>query len=250
MVTSMIKRILAIVFIALVVIVLSVTCAPDTPNRQLISDVFGALEQTATTGVAEIDTELERIYQNLYETEEKILKLEQVMQPALEWVEYQETVDRRPGNWATSVNQEELDKLINDQYKVTKIEIYVESSNTPDQKFSSTIKVLDLETGTIERGQVTKSMLEELQKSLETQAEKKLEAREQLIAAMNDILSSSSGLWEIQRTVDHTYIISGPNLGWADDIVAGKWTYNVDTKVLEPSDSSSAALHNLLSGSI
>ena len=64
------------------------------------------------------------------------------------------------------------------------------------------------------------------------------------------VFCPKNGTCELQRAVDHSYIISAPNLGWEGDIAAGRWTYNVDTKALEPSDSSGAALQNLLSGSI
>ena len=242
------KRVLAILFLAFVLIALAVICTPDKPNQHLIREIFHALEQIATTGVADIDMELERIYQHLYETEGEILKLEQVMKPALDWVEYQKSIERGPGNWLISVQSEELAKLCNDQYKVTKVEVFVESSSTPNQKFSSEIILLDQKTGTIDNGQVFESTLKELQKSLEQQAEVKLKARTQLISTLNSLIASGSRYWKIQRTFDRTYIINAPNLGWADEIAAGKWTYDIDAKKLEPADSGSAAMKNLLLG--
>jgi len=246
----MVKRTLAILFLAFVLIALTFTCTPDAPNKQLINDIFQDLEQIAIAGIADIDIKLEGIYQHLYETEERIIKLEQVVRPAMDWVESQKTLEHGPGKWLISVKSEDLAKLSNDQYLVTKAELYVENSGTANQKFSSDIKVLDRKAGALDDGQFFVSALQELRRSLQQQADEELKARAQLVSTIDSIFAGGSSQWKVQRAFDRTYIIDAPNLGWADKITNGEWNYDLDNKRLSPFDSNGAALKNLLSGSL
>jgi hypothetical protein len=245
----MVKRVLAILFIVFVLVALTVTCSPDQPNKGLIGDIFQALAQIAMTGLNDIDLKLEGIYQDLYETEERIIKLEQVMRPALDWVESQKSIEHGQGNWLIKVKSQDLTKLNNDQYIVTIAEVYLENSGTPNQKISSEIKVLDRKTGTQHDAQFFESTLRELQNSLKQQEKEKLAARSQLISTINDIFAGGSSLWKIRKAHDRTYIISAPNLGWAGRITDGEWKYDLDTRQLSPFDNNGTALKNLLSGS-
>ena len=80
----MVKRVLAIMFMASVLLTLTVTCAP---NQYVSVAVIDALKQTTDSGIARIDSDLERTYQQLDDVEEKLLKLDQVLKPCLQWID-------------------------------------------------------------------------------------------------------------------------------------------------------------------
>jgi hypothetical protein len=86
-------------------------------SRDIAMEVAQSLIQINKGGVEDIDSELTNIDQQLYDTQVHLLKLEQVLNPALEWVDYQKTVSK-PGNWNISVPQSELVQFQNDQYQV------------------------------------------------------------------------------------------------------------------------------------
>jgi len=246
----MVKRSITSLFTALIILASAVSCAGDTADQNLIGEIYHPLEQMATTGIAEIDGDLEKIYQDLYDTDMKLLKLEQVMNPALEWVEYQKGLECEPGDWLMSVESEALEQFKNDQYQITKLSVTIINGGTENEMFSSEIVVRELETGSTGNGEDLRSELTDKQKALERNAEKKLEERKQLASTMETIAGGGGAGWEIEKMDNSSYIIKADHLGWADKLTAGTWKYNIDTKALEPVDSGSAALKKLLLASL
>jgi len=246
----MIKKVISGLFTAFIIIASSISCAGGTANRNIIWEVFPQLEQMATAGIAEIDGDLEKIYQDLYDIDEKLLYLEQIMKPAQEWVEHQKSIEREPGDWLISVDKEDLKQFKNDHFKITKLDFTIINSRTENQQVSSEIKVQDLETGSTGTGKAIQSELVDKQKALERNAEKKLENRKLLASTMETLIAVGGNNWEIDKIDKSSYLIKADNLGWADKLTAGTWKYNIETKTLEPADVSSAALKKLLLASL
>jgi hypothetical protein len=197
------------------------------------------------TSIKNIDSELDKIDENRYSTEVNLMKLEQVVVPALEWLEFQKTRDFEAGDWLVRITSEGLAQLKNDQYRVTKAEVYVERGGFSDSDYSSTIKVTDLTTSMTSDWEEIKNDLESTKSSFEQQWQEKLKHRDLSISAINNLTENWQN-WKVKRINKTTYEITGVGLGWADTFVVGTWTYYRDKKELIPADEHGRALHKVL----
>ncbi|MCJ7654749.1 MAG: hypothetical protein MUO97_05520 [Dehalococcoidia bacterium] len=236
-----------ITFVVFVVILfLPVSCAS---HKDIIrSEAVGVLTLLNVKGITKVDDDIAKIDQRLYDTEEKIAKLEQVLAPALKWVEYQKTLnyEGRYG-WNKHVTQEGLDKLKNDQYQIVTLESVatLDSSGT-GWKFSSNIRVKDLKTLETYNPDVINNELKQLKDNLNQRMQEKLDTRALSLATLKSVLGSAKD-WEIQKINDNTYRLSGPGLGWAEKLTTGQWIYQRDKKEMAPASESSIALEDILS---
>ncbi len=201
-----------------------------------------SLSRMSAVATEKVDAEVEDIAQKLVATEEKLLKLEQVVIPALEWVELQKDQAKTYGaSFAAQVNAEGLDKLKNDQYQVTTLE---GKGNTSGQ-FLPLMKVTDRITNSTLEWEKFDSELKSLRDTLTKRRQEKLEAQILSSQILLEIINHRED-WQIEKLDDTTYSISGSYLGLADGPSNGKWTYHRDTGEIEPSDSKSTALKKVL----
>jgi len=178
------------------------------------------------------------------------LKLEQVIAQALEWIENQKVElleEFEYGSWHSRVTRESLAKFKNDQYKITALELSVHGIGTPNQEFYAVIKVTDLATKTQSNWETVESELKWRKSTLEKRRQVKLE-RGQLSTSTLLSVIEHLGDWEIREINSTIYSISGPGLGMAGELAAGKWTYYRASKEIIPADTQSAALQKILSG--
>jgi hypothetical protein len=140
------RPILIILLILLMPLSISTGCVSKTAITEEFVD---CLIQTNAGAIDKVDSELESIDQNLYTTEEKLLKLEQVIVPALEWIENQKVElleEFKYGSWRSRVTPESLAEFKNDQYEVTALELSVHGIGTPNQEFQAKLRITDLAT--------------------------------------------------------------------------------------------------------
>lgn len=71
------------------------------PKSALIGEFISCLVQKNAEALDEVQSELDTIDRNLYPTEEKLLKLEEVVTPASQWIEEHLREHRLPSNSAT-----------------------------------------------------------------------------------------------------------------------------------------------------
>lgn len=234
-----------LLIIPAVVLSLSVGC---TPKEEISVEVVDCLMRMNIAALDEIDSELEKINQQLYEVELKLLKLEQVVTPALVWTEYQAGKEMQQGttsSWSIRVPSEELAEFKNDQYQVTTLQLTALEVGTPDQQFSSVIKVTDLTTKTTCDWEAVASELELRKSTLERRMQAKLEKRQLSTSTFLEVISYWED-WEIEEISSNTYSVNGPGLGWAEELTTGKWTYYRDSGEIIPADSQCVALHKIL----
>ncbi len=241
------RPILIILLILLMLLSISTGCV----SKKTITEEFvDCLIQTNVGAMDKVDSDLEIIDQNLYTTEEKLLKLEQVVSPALEWIENQKVEllgEFKYGSWYRRVTPEGLAKFKNDQYEVTALELAVHGIGTPDQEFQAKLRVTDLATKITSDWETFDSELKLRKSTLEKSRQARLE---------DGYLSSSTllsviehlGDWDIREINSNTYSISGPGLGMAGELTTGKWTYYRTSGKIVPTDTQSAALQQVLSG--
>ena len=241
------RPILIILLISLMLLSISTGCV----SKKAITEEFvDCLIQTNAGAIDKVDSELEIIDQNLYTTEEKLLKLEQVIVPALEWIENQKVElleEFKSGSWHSRVTQESLAKLKNDQYEITALELSVHGIGTPNQEFHTVIMVIDLATKTQSDWETAESELKWRKSTLEQRRQVKLEDAQLSASTLLSVLEHLED-WEIREINSTTYSISGPGLGLAGELTSGNWTYYRASKTIIPADTQSAALQKILSG--
>jgi hypothetical protein len=222
-------------------------------SREPITEEFvGCLVQTNAGTMDRLGSELKIIDQNLYTTEEKLLKLEQVISPAVQWIENQKVKlleEHQYGSWHSRMARESLAEFKNDRYELTAVEITVYDIGAPNQKFDTVIRVADLETKTLSDCETLYSELKWRKSTLEEGRQTKLEEGHLAASTLNSVIDHL-GDWEIREVNSTTYSVSGPGLGMDGELTAGKWTYYRAFKEIMPADAQSSALQKILSAGL
>jgi hypothetical protein len=239
--------ILKLLLISLIILGISAGCVS---KRAITEEFVGCLVQTNDIAINKVDSELQTIDQNLYNTEEKILKLEQVVEPAQQWIESQKVKlveEYKTGSWHSRVMPESLAKFKNDQYQITALELLGYEIGTPDQKFDTIIYVTDLSTKIQSNWQKVENELQLRKSILEKSRQDKLEDGRLSASTLRSVVDHI-GDWEISEIDGIAYSISGPGLGMDGELSTGKWTYYRASKEIRPADKQSLALKKILSG--
>jgi hypothetical protein len=241
------SSILKILLVLLMLLSISTGCLSRKATTEEFVDCLIQMNAGSMDSVA---TDLEIIDQNLYKTEEKLLKLEQVVVPASEWIENQKIellAKFKYGSWYSRVTPESLAKFKNDQYEITTIELAVYEIGTPNQTFRTVIKVTDLETKAHGDYGKFESELKGQKSTLEEQRQVKLEDAQLSSSTLINVIEHA-GDWEVQKIDSTTYSISGPGLGVDGGLTSGNWFYYRDSKTVIPADAQSVALQRIISG--
>jgi hypothetical protein len=197
------------------------------------------------SSVATIDSDLQEIDQYRYLAEVKLSKLEQVVSPALKWLETQKTREFKTGDWLVRVTPEGLAKLKNDQYRVTEVDYYISRAGSFAQDISVTLKVADLTMDRTDKWEEFKDYLESTISSLKQQWQEKLKHREIAISTLNNLIKNWQS-WKVIKVNEATYQITGVGLGWLDKLTTGTWNYYRDKNELIPSDEPAKNLQKVL----
>lgn len=243
------KGVLLVTLVGLVLLLLlSVNCSTgrDTGWRDIRFEAAETLIQLTEQGLKETSADLDRIEEHLLDTHLKLVRLEQVMAPSLNWVESQKKLEHKPVAWVKKeVTPEGLAKLSNDKFQVTALEfLATQNESSTAWVFSSTIKVKDPATGSTYDPTTLKDDLNRLKGSLEQQRKAKLDSMVLAKATLKEVIETVKG-WEVQR-VSNGYYFSGPGLGWVDKLTAGKWSYQRTKRELTPADEPARALNDVL----
>ncbi len=196
--------------------------------------------------IVALDSKLDEIDGELNATEEKLVKLNHVVTPCLEWIEIHRAdamQEQKRTSWQYTLDQEELDRLKNDRYQVTKLELKVLNVGLPEQEINQIIEVVDLSVdGSKGRDWMEiKTELETQQDKLETAWDIQIEKSEEAIATMDELIE----YWvtcEVKKINSATFTLSGKGMGWSDRFTDGKWTYYRDRNELVPANSYSETL--------
>jgi hypothetical protein len=241
------RKIFLLIFVIFALLVaLQIQCAPAGWSDIRVAAV-DALIQLYSNSIKVASDDLNRIENNLFDVQTKIVKLDEILIPAQNWTESKKNLEHKVIGWVKQqVTSEGLDTLKNDQYKITKLELLaVQNSTNTGWVFTSTIKVNDLETGETYNSNDLKDNLATLKSSLEQQRKAKLDSMNLAKSTITSVAESVRG-WVVQR-VGNMYTFSGPGLGWADSkLTTGQWSYQAATKEIAPADSASQALKTVL----
>jgi hypothetical protein len=231
---------ISIFILIMAVLVPSTGCT----SRAISSEAAQSLIQMNKAAVADIDSQIALTDKQLYNTQEQLLKLEQVLNAALEWVNYQKTV-AKPGKWNIKVTPSGLIPFQNDRYQVTALEFLSTKDIVPEPEFSYTIKIRDLDTMQIDDGDTFKSNLDDMVNLQQTNRSAMVDARDLSVSTMNNVLKYVND-WKVKKVSGTTYSVSGPGLGWSEQLSSGTWKYDRDKGTLVPEDKPAADLNTII----
>lgn len=217
-------------------------------SRDIVVEVAQALMQINKTGVENIDSEITEIDKQLYNAQVHLLKLEQVLNAALEWVDYQKEVSR-PGEWDIKVTPDGLAQLHNEQFEVTALEVLITRDSLAVTQSSYTIKIREFATMQIDDGDTLHDRLVDEQNLLEQNRAELVAARDLSVSTMNNILKYVND-WKIKKVSGKTYSVSGPGLGWSEQLTSGDWKYDRDKGTLIPDDKQADNLNTIILGNL
>jgi hypothetical protein len=235
------KWISVIIFILLIFpLIIATGCS----SRAVASEAAQSLILMNQTAVENIDSQIATLDQQLYEAQAQMQKLEQVLDPAFEWIDYQKSIPRA-GKWDVKVLQSGLDQFQNDQYQITALEVVVTRDSTQVTDSSYTIKVREFPSTQITDGDYLRAHLNDIQNMLEQNRQTMVDARTLSGSTMSNILKYVND-WKIKKVSDASYSVSGPGLGWSGQLTTGAWQYNRDNGTMVPDDSQAEALNNII----
>jgi uncharacterized protein with gpF-like domain len=227
-----------------VLLTMLVIVLPACTERAVATEVAQSLIQINRAGVESIDSEIAQTDKQLYDTELQLMKLEQLLTPASKWVDYQKEVSR-PGKWDIKVTQDGLNQLQNDRYQITTLEVIITRDSTTVTDSSYTLKVLDSLTKQTEDGNILHDRLANTQNLLEQNRKAMIDARDLSVSTMNNVLKYVND-WKIKKASGTTYSVSGPGLGWSEQLTSGAWEYTREEGNLVPSDQPANNLNNII----
>jgi len=231
---------IAIFILLMAVLMPSTGCTSSAVARE----VAQSLIQMNKAAVENIDSQIAQNDQQLYNTQEQLLKLEQVLNAALEWVDYQKPLVKS-GKWNIQVTPSGLTAFKNDKYQVTDLQILSTKDIVPEPEFSYTIKIRDLTTLQVSEGDILKSNLTNSVNLLETNRSVMVDARDLSVSTMNNVLKYVND-WKAKKVSGTTYSVSGPGLGWSGQLTGGTWEYDRDKGTLVPKDKPAEDLNNII----
>jgi len=236
---TQIISLLTLLFFSSCVVTGCTTATP--PIKEEVIDVFVVITDET---VAAIETDLEWIDSDLYNNEAKLLKLERVVAPVLEWAESQKE-DLQFGSYVRRIDPEWLkDTLTSDQYQVNEAVLTATNVGSPSEKIYLDIKILDVTNNAIYSWDSLDSELKAIKSDLIRNKQELVEIGKQAVITLQKVIDYMDS-WEVVEIDKNTYNISGPGLGIPGE---GTWIYYRDTGQIVPDDKYSNTLQQVLSG--
>ena len=199
-------------------------------------------------GMYRVNGDLDRVDKDITETQIKILQLERLVEPALAWIEDQKAEIRQEklsGAFTRRVDKTWLsENFANEQYAITDLSISIENIGSPTENSYFTIEVTDVVTKSKYEWDEIQETLNIRMASLEQNRQEIMNAGENAIAAMENIVDRIDE-WQVSKINDVTYVVSGQALGEPEK---GTWTYYKEKGEIVPNDKSSQALKRTLLG--
>lgn len=274
------KLMLTLLFVGLVLLG---GCVSDTDSSTPVEppkvslynseDIAASLTRLHSAAIPEITDEIEVLDSKIAKYDEKIEALVQIQGDITEALSYYDSMIKKadsPSSNGYVIYDEEERALwfyqggavmtvvgnfpVNEYYEVAEFdfewqwfreagrwEIYNERVQVRDKETSHTYNHTMLDT-VIDNLAKEKSRLVAEQTDISN-------AKEKSIQVLNDVLDSKD-LWEIEEVSKKVYLIRGYGLGYGEDLAMGNWYYYEETESLEPRDSASSMLKDVLTASL
>jgi hypothetical protein len=230
--------------------VVAVSLLAPGRNNEILEESATCLIEMHTQAIVELDRELEEIDSKLYTVKEDLLKLDQVVEPCLDWIEIQKKdakKQQKRSSWQYTLDEEGLEQLKNDRYQVDKLELEVLDVGLPEQEERQAIEVVDLNSAslTARDWEDIEADLNMKKEDLEKRWDEIVEKRQLAMSTIKEL----APYWvecEIKKVNRTTFMLSGEGMGWSNGFTDGKWTFYRDRNEITPTDGSSEILMELL----
>jgi len=233
---------------------------PSTGYLCSSEDITASLTRLHDSAMPEITSEIETLDSRIAKVDEKIdalMEIEGAIDEAISCrnAEMKEKVPPPSARyiWYVELTEEECAVFDNEYYEVVefdlswqwldeaeKWEIYSEKVQIRDKETSDSYKHTTLDT-------IIDSLAKEKSRLIARRTDKS-NAKEKSIQVLDDALDNKD-LWEIEEVSEKVYLVKGYGLGYGEQLVAGNWYYYEETESLEPRDSASVRLRDILTAS-
>ena len=264
-----IKKAVIIITIASIVILCGAcvsgtdgTTPVEPPTGPLCSseDIATSLTKLHNAAMPEITDEIDALNSQIDRIDEKMDALEEIRSDIDSEVSYWNLDVQGEGApiswrdlWVLEYTEEDCAFFDNEYYEMVefdltwqwldeaeKWEIYSQKVQVRDKETSHAYKYMFLDTAA--------GSLDGAKQRLVNERNDKSNAKEKSIQVLNDALDNKD-LWEIEKISEKVYLIKGYGLGYGEQLAMGSWYYYEDTASLEPIDSASMRLRDILTAS-
>ena len=240
------KRIVCTSLLLLAMLCTAGGCKADT-NDTIKEEIVDSFVQMVSGAMDVLETDLERIDKDIIDTQEKILKLEHVVTPALEWAKVKEAnvSTYTKGSWVTQADSKWLAaNLKNDRYQVTSVKFSALGIGSQYQETSVEIKVSDLDARITKDWESAEVELVNKKEKLEQRREAVISSGMLSVTTLQNVIENFDE-WVVNKINKTTFSLSGPGLGIPAE---GTWTYYSESSKIVPADKQSQSLKKVLSG--
>lgn len=234
---------IALLLLSLLVLQVTSACVRLEKKDTTVVDFLGQLVQVQNKAMQLKSTQLKEYEKKLDLIWTKQAKLEQVAIPAKEWLELQLKYAEAAG-WPHETSQviADLGKLKNDSYEVVKLTFAVQSA----RNYYTVIDIYDVSAGKV-------SPYANLQRDLKDMEELALKEGNMLAEQINlaatyldKVLKSAESI-TYKKAGANIFRMRGPlGLNENMNLVIAEWLYYSDSGRVEPSDTLSQRLHQVL----
>ena len=214
-------------------------CGSDTT---MATEVVDSLLQINAEAIERTDTEVAGLDEDLKNATTDLARLDNVVEPALEWVELQKSNRYSKGTWVTDVFPQRLSELRNDWYEIIVLQYVASNVGSDDEKYYPVIKIRILTNDTVYGWEQLDIQIRDQIWTLTQQRSSILQRQHQSASVLANVLTYKNE-WKVKNTGDNEYSISGPGLGLSG---TGVWTYNSLSKKIVPANSDAEALRKVL----
>ncbi len=233
---------------------------PATSSLCSSEDIVTSLTKIHDAAMPEITDEIDALNSRIDRIDEKMDALEEIRSDIDREIFYhnrdmQQEVAPPSSRyvWYVEYTEEDCAFFDNEYYEMVefdlqwqwldeaeKWEIYSQKVQVRDKEASHTYKYRLLDTAA--------GSLDGAKQRLVNERNDKSNAKEKSIQMLNDALANKD-VWEIEEVSEKVYLVNGYGLGYGEQLAMGSWYYYEDTASLEPIDSASMRLRDILTAS-
>jgi len=259
------KLMLILLFVGLVLSGACVSCTggsvPVEPAAGFScssEDIAASLTELHDAAMPEITGEIEALDSRIAKFDEKLDALMDIQAEINEEISYHDSSVKEEGKpsssrciWYVEYTEEERALYFyNEYYEVVEFDLTWQWLDEAEkwEIYSEKVEVRDKETSDLYKHTTLDTVIDILAKgksSLIAEQVDIADTKEKSIRVLNDALDNKD-IWEIEEVSEKVYLVKGYGLGYGEQLATGNWYYYEETESLEPVDSASARLRDVL----
>jgi len=235
----------------------SVPVEPATGSSCSLEDIAASLTELHDAAMPEIADEIEALDSRIAKFDEKLdalIEIEGEINRKISSCDLSVKEEGKPPSsryiWYVEYTEEECAVFDNAYYEVVEFDLQWQWLDEAEkwEIYSEKVEVRDKETLDLYKHTTLDTVIDILAKgksSLIVEQTDISNAKEKSIQVLNDALDNKD-IWEIEEVSEKVYLVKGYGLGYGEQLATGNWYYYEGTESLEPVDSASARLSDVL----